>query len=348
MEIYYIIYIFLLLFTLKEVFLTKNSKLVFVLFTVFFILFVGLRKDVGNDYSTYLENYLLINSGLEGSATEYLYVLTNLIFSFDVFIFFISLFSFYYLHKAIAYFNKDYPITSYFIYFGIFLITYNIHILRQGISIAMVFYGYKYLYEKKRIEFILFVILAFTFHKSALIVLPFTFLININLTVKRQIILLVIATVVYLLSNVFVDLFYIIAANTPILSSYLAFYRREEFTATGITLGMLMDMVIMIALLLKFKNLEGKDLFMYRLFFISVILSLLLSFMPAGIRLNYYFRTSLIFILPLLFRLYNLKKITIASLVFITYYYLYVTFNGQTEYGRGDRNLEYKTIFDEQ
>ena len=48
--------------------------------------------------------------------------------------------------------------------------------MRQYIAIALVAYSFRFIFEKKLIPFVLFVLLATTFHTSAIVVLPLYFL----------------------------------------------------------------------------------------------------------------------------------------------------------------------------
>lgn len=60
---------------------------------------------------------------------------------------------------------------AYFIYL-IFTFSTGLNIIKQTIAISIVFYSLKYVYEKKKLYFILLVFIAFLFHSTAFVVLP--------------------------------------------------------------------------------------------------------------------------------------------------------------------------------
>lgn len=328
-----------------ELFNKKYSYYNTWIITAFFILFAGIRYGVGNDYFSYYDNYLGINHGTGTDSTEIIYVLLNKVLSFELIIFFFSFFSFLFLKKAIDYFCPRYGVTAYLIFYTFFLITYELHIIRQGLAISMILYGYKFLFEKKYVNYILIVILASMFHVSSIILLPFIFLVRINITVKIQIIFFVFSLIMLIFQDSIITIYYFLATNTPILNKYLLVYRQAERSSYGVSSGMILDLLVLLFFMIKQKTLNDKENFLFRIFFISVVLTFVLSLDPAALRLTYYFRTVNIFLIPLLFEYFKYKIIPFTFILAISGMYLYITFTAISEYGRGDRNLHYYTIF---
>ncbi|MGJ1285264.1 EpsG family protein [Sphingobacterium spiritivorum] len=347
MDIYYIILLIIFFFSTLDGFKGQHySKLLFYIAIVFLIFFVGIRFQVGNDYNAYYSNYLGINSGGSTDSKEIVYVLLNKILSFEGVIFFFSLLSFYFLARSIRYFNPDYSNTALLIYFSLFLVTFNIHIIRQGLAIAIILYSYKYFFEKKYYIYIALVLLAAGFHLSALIVLPISYFFKFNFKKKTQIILLLSSVIISFNASKLIDLYYTIANNIPVLNKYLVFYRRDESGQYTFSFGMLFDILVLLFLMRKSENFSEKQTFLYKIFYISVILSLLLVVDQAALRLNYYFRVVLILLLPLLIGHFRVRLAVRLGILLACYLYLYMGFTSIGEYGRGDRNLRYKTIID--
>lgn len=345
MEIYYTIFFVLVIFSFLD--RTGNltySKLFFRIGIIFFIIFVGIRYEVGNDYHSYYLNYLGINSNGYTDSKEIIYVLFNKIFNFESVIFLFSCLSFFFLYKSIKYFNVDYSNTILLVYYSFFLVTFNLHIIRQGLAVALVLYSYKFLYEKKYILFLIFVLVASGFHISALIVIPISYFFKYEINKKIQIFILFISLVISYNIDIIMDFYYLVASNIPILNKYLLYYRQGEVGQYTFSMGMLFDILILLVLMSKQNNFSEKNKFLYNIFYISVILSLLLVVDEAALRLNYYFRIVIIFLLPFVITQFKVKLFVKFFIILACFLYLYQTFNAIGEYGKGDRNLHYKTI----
>lgn len=345
MIIYYFIFFVLTLLLLSEIFNKRFSNINTWIITIFFIFFVGIRYGVGNDYFAYYDNYNGINNGSDTDSTEIFYVLLNKVLNFELVIFFFSFFSFFFLKKAIDFFNPRYGVTSYLVFYSLFLITFDIHIIRQGLAISLVLFGYKYLFLKRYLTFLLIVVLASTFHLSALILVPFILLIQLKFSIKSQLFLIGLSFIVFIYQDVVVETYYKLAMNIPLMSKYLLVYRQEERISYGISSGMILDVIVLIALFFKLKQFNDKENFLFRIYFISVILSVLLSLDPAALRLVYYFRVVIIFLIPLFFKYFKFQIFTLLIVCLICLQYLITTFTVIGEYGRGDRNLKYYSIF---
>src|SRR5699024_10398344 len=61
----------------------------------------------------------------------------------------------------------------------------SFNITRQILAVAIVFIGSKHLYERRFFKYMLFVFLAFLFHKSALIMIPFYFILNFRVNLRN-------------------------------------------------------------------------------------------------------------------------------------------------------------------
>lgn len=145
------------------------------------ILVSGLRLGVGTDYYTYvslynsLKNYTF-SEYLQGGPTEIGFYLIGtfsrmigdsemlMFFGFSmltVIFFYLGLNRYQLRHKSIIYF-----LFIFTIYPGSF------NLVRQSAAISIAFYANSFLLEKKRVKFLLLMLLAGTVHVSALIAIP--------------------------------------------------------------------------------------------------------------------------------------------------------------------------------
>lgn len=350
MLIYYIYIFVFCIGSFFEKYDAKVGKRIFNVLIIAIIIFLGIRYKVGNDYMAYYNNYRGINFGnYLVSAEEPLYVLANRLLSFEIFIFVFGFLSIWLLRKFIVQFAEPgFLVITLLVYYCLYFVIFNVHLIRQGLAISIVLYSYIYLFKKDYRMYLLLVVVAFLIHTSAIFVVPFGFLFHKELKIKLQVILLAAGLGIALNPVFFGNIFYSIAGSIPVLNKYLDFYRIEEVTNYGVSTGIIMDICLVVFFMFNLKKLNPKERFLYNIFFISVIFSLLLIINPGALRLNYYFRTTNIFLLPLIYKHFKIKLIPFLIVIGISIIYLINSFSTMGEYGRGDRNLPYKTLFDKE
>lgn len=99
--------------------------------------------------------------------------------------------------------SKD-PCFSFLLYSVLFYSFFAVTGCRQTIATALiVFLGYKYIKERKLIEFAIVSFIAFTIHKSAVVFIPYYFIANIPITPIYVFIAIIIVVVVAILGKSF-------------------------------------------------------------------------------------------------------------------------------------------------
>ena len=344
MEIYFVFFFILAIASFFKLINLTFLKIIFVIL----ILFTGLRYNVGNDYLTYQYNFNAIKTGLgESVSTEPLYLLINYISpNFEFVIFFYAFFSFYFLYKALIFFSDQYRILNLLIFYSLYFIIFDIHIIRQGLSVSIVLYSYIYLYKKEYKTFLFWLLIAFLSHKSALFVLVLLPFFKINF-IKFYSIYLIFASIIFsFFSNHVLSFIYLVMSYIPFISNYSLYYRIEEATNYGISFGIICDLILFILLFFNRKKLNSKDFFLYKIFFVSIFFTFIFLVQPNALRLIYYFRVVNIFLFVILFcKIYLNIFFTQISIILYCYLYFMVNFTGEDrEHGKSDRNLYYKTI----
>lgn len=159
----------------------KNKKKYIIVAALVFTVIAGLRAvSVGIDTKNYVRLFGHIADGnlnlAHGLETSFKYICAFLlaIWNNNNFLFFVFALITNVLIFARMWDFKDrisLPWAT-MIYFGVFyFMTFNI--MRQFIAVAIIFYGTRYLAEKKYFKFLLFVLLGFLFHKSAILGIGF-------------------------------------------------------------------------------------------------------------------------------------------------------------------------------
>jgi hypothetical protein len=277
MALTYFIYISLLLFmvtlgfidvrsngnslSLKKDRLIRRPLLLFSILT--FTIIIGLRYDVGIDWKHY-KNLLeeLMNNGTTDREIEYGYYLLMKIVDYlrlnYVYIFIlISFLQIIFLYARGKDFNKVFPfLIIFFFTMGNFI--YSLNIMRQMIAISIIFYGTKYIVNKNFIAWLLICVLAFFFHKTSVICIPFYFL-NRNLS-KNRIIFIGILILVYAILK-----FFIVERLEGLLnfsnllfgkeSSLSAFYNQDREVITNGGSGLfLITQIVIYAVMIFYYN----------------------------------------------------------------------------------------------
>ncbi|MGQ2091037.1 EpsG family protein [Ornithobacterium rhinotracheale] len=161
----------------------KNKTLVY-FFLVCLMLITGLRDMIGGyDVYIYAEVFevlkgkqLYIYNSFEKGFLTYYYILQQVSTKRE-FLFFASAIIMYGLHFFVIKKNTENISLSLFIYFCKFFI-YSFVYLRQGLAMAVIWLSISLIINRKYLLALLFIGLAFTFHKSSLIFLPYILIAN--------------------------------------------------------------------------------------------------------------------------------------------------------------------------
>ncbi|MDN7020674.1 EpsG family protein [Lactiplantibacillus plantarum] len=154
-----------------------------------FFLIAALRYRVGTDYSVYMDmqipqllrgidyklkyEYLyqaVIKLGMAISGYQLVFILTHLILLF-------------FIWKSFENLSADLCFSVFIFMFGAFYNT-SLNIMRQSIAMAVFLYSIKFIVRRDFRRFLIMIIIAFLFHKSAIIFLPLYWLPEIKLSDK--------------------------------------------------------------------------------------------------------------------------------------------------------------------
>lgn len=170
---------------------TKIKKIIFlsISFLQMFLLSV-FRLNIGYDYQMYVEGfYRMAMSGF--SDMNYLdweigFVLFTKIVAFFTLnhYIYLGIISFFCLGSS-AYFiykNSKMVCLSTILFINLYFFYLNMNFLRQSIAISIILFSWSFLKRNKFIPYILIVLLAATFHSTALIMIPLYFIVKIKPT----------------------------------------------------------------------------------------------------------------------------------------------------------------------
>jgi hypothetical protein len=341
---YYFIYLILFFFSFLEVYTAGriiNSKKWLFLLILLLILFTGLRWDVGNDFISYVTAYKQLHTLTYHQYFEPTFVLLMKISPNVEFLFFIIALASLLLVYKYLFLQTKYPICSFFLYFSIYFIIFNIHILRQGLAISVVVMGLYY-FEKRKILGLSLLALAITIHYSAAIILPILLLSKVAEKSRLSISAMVLITFGLLLVIV---QFHLISNFVESLNLRYAKVYFDAHRDVGVYLSLGAFMYVLFALYIglyyPFYLKRGMKQHVY--FYWSSLLVYILCLSHSILtRLPYYGLIYFCILVPELFEIYQdklAKLILFLLIALVSFLYLYKNINA------GVAHLDYHTIF---
>lgn len=315
----------------------KKNKVVVWFFFAFVLFFLMLRHEtVGADIKNYLNRFKEVSNQTFKEIfteydSEYLYYVLNRMIGFftsnkQVFLSIIAVICV--IPVAKLYSKSENALLT----IAIFLIGSNFDMLfsglRQSLAIAIVAISYKYIKEKKFFKFLLIVLVAFFFHKSAFIALLLYPVYHMKITrIKAALFVPVIGAVFVFRNQIFE---YIL----QFLGEYGEQYELSETTGYA--------MIALFTLFLVFsyvvpneENMDKETIGLRNIMIITLIIQTFALASPVAMRMNYYNIMLVPLLLPRIINRCNerdkrvYRYIEIGLIVFFILYYFYRAHTGE-------------------
>ena len=308
--------------------LQRTAKLFFLgLFGVTVALLIGLRHEIGNDWFAYfISNNHLLNTNLYDALFSYYEPGYNFInwvsaqINFGIYganLFCSAIFVF-----GLIFFSKTlpYPWISLGISMPVIGIVFAMGATRQSAALGFTYIAIKYLMQGSRAKYFIFICLAMTFHKSAIVMMPFGMIGGRNNKLRYQ----------FMFALLFL---FVIWLFWDRFESYYIYYMKSNLTNYGELLysyggrtrvWMNVVPVLFYFLLSKNKNLfkEPGGSFWKNLSLATIISIPLVEFFSlATDRVNLYFSVIQIMIWPRIISIQRSKfqKAFVAFSIFLLY-----------------------------
>lgn len=302
------IYAFIFLYLHKDI---RSKKIFVIVTTVQMIILNGLRsRHVGIDTLRYEKRFLQIGENTEfPSIVEepaFDFVQQVVIFytdNFNVWLFLVSSFVF----SAIGLFVYRYSSNYYISYILIITLDYfdfAFSGMRQMIAMVIILFTYKYVIEKKLLQFVLIVFIASLFHLSAVVVLPLYFIVNVDWNKINLSLIFFAYMIVYFLRYdigwLFLNLYY--RSDTEMVNRFFnpnSIGRLSLFILGLVVLGAIVTN--------PFKYKVRENIVLINIMLFSFILQSFSSVSYLFTRLNMYYLFFIIIYLPNIFK--NIDKL---------------------------------------
>lgn len=322
---FYIVLFFIAIYFIKKVEnvykkrdLLKNSKEKIIIFSLLGIgipiLLSSVRYKVGTDYNNYLDYYTIYSqlsfNEILKYGSEFLFILIIKIahiFEEPQIMFAITAFlTVFITYKAILNKKEKLSISLMFALYIFLYYMYSLNIIRQALAVAIIFYSYRYILQNDFKKFLLMIIVATLFHTTAILFLPFYFIVPKKNEKNKKIMFIVRIMVILMVLIVTVNF----NRTINILSNIEGFNRFIIYNVSktqGQNKQIIINTIMLFIFILYKKSLKEYDennktyLFLY---IIGYILTLSGFISPYAKRMALYFNISEIYLLA------SLPKIT--------------------------------------
>ncbi len=318
---------------------TKYKKLTVYLGFAILVIVASFRYMVGTDFLTYTRsisyygdmtwNEFFSLSLLEDFGNKLYTRLTYQIGGYKLFFGTSALITILPIYLLVKYNFQRIYIGLSFVYFLLFFYPASYNIVWQYIAAGITFYSLKYIFSGNLIKFILLILLAFLFHKSAIVFLPIYFLWNHreNKIANLSIIIptLLIVVIMVLNYSLFIELF----STIKVFEEYGAYAIGQDRGANRDFFVYLFMFIIFFIFLKKLRKIDERNMLFLIIFLISVLIGITGFYHPQVKRIAIYYQLpSMILIgyLPMLFvkefRFFITLSISIMAIMFfiVTYY----------------------------
>lgn len=217
---------------------SENQKYATISFisVIIFTFIIGLRHYVGGDYAVYLNSFENLDiSSIDNTehyepAYYFLMVILKYLGIGFPFLFIITTFlQIYFIYKWASNY-KFLLIWIVYFYFTTLYLFESMNIIRQAIAFSLILYSITYIYKSKFFQFSLIILIAFLFHKSAIIFLPLYFFIKTD-WIKSKYIQLALLLLFFLLTDIIIDFFFskVVGVSNLLNYEYSSVFKGDEF-----------------------------------------------------------------------------------------------------------------------
>ena len=326
---FYLFIFFLLVFCsfLELTNISKYKKLLLQFVSCFVLIGIaGFRYETGGDWTSYtaffndVEPLDRVLSGsapvFESSIWETGYKTINTIvktcgLGIQTVFFLVSLFSISLLFFSIKEYLR-YPIVALLIYFGSCYFALDMIAIRQAMAVAIFFYGVRFIYKRQLLLYLLTIIFACLFHRSAILLFPLYFFVGKEFSKNKYVVFFIFSVCIFFFQIKWMTWLLVAVANI-IGGSYAGVinaYATSSVYGIGrtISIGILINFFLFIIYMYKRNELLKLPYFncFFNLFMLNILVYFVFyEFIEIGDRYRYYFLISNIILLPYLLIIYQ-------------------------------------------
>ena len=221
--------------------------------------------------------------------------------------------------------NSSSPVFSILIFFLSFGYFHQFNIMRQFIACGIILYGFKYIKERKLIAYLITVMIAFSFHRIAVIGIVFYILYGIKINTR-------IGIMIVLCSKVLLGSIRDVVGSFLAGTRYYSIFRDPRAYESGyMILEIILSILIYIFAILVERNCDGLDSrdfnFNIWLSVIALIITLNSNVLPIPYRILWYVNlNNIVFVPQMIGSITKKKNVSIAKCSVLGVYFAYFSY----------------------
>ena len=299
----------------------KLSRQLFTLPVVLMLIGIaGLRYETGGDWDVYtylfqifpdlqtLRNYpaLIHSKHSEEGFVLLCAVIKSLGGNIQTLFLVVTAFNITLIASVLPKYTK-YPVVALLCYYSILYFNLEMIFIRQAMAVALCFYALQYISDRKPVRFILFVLLASCFHRVAIVLLPFYFVLDKKLPSWVYLTVIgvgafIMATGVHWIKDIFMDISSLLGEK---YADKAEMYTTSNLFAVdrGISLGFILNLLILAAVMLFKRSIDERPHGTVHLNMFALSLALYYycyELVEVSNRFRLFFLISVIVVLPLI------------------------------------------------
>lgn len=278
------------------------------IFVMGVLTFFGMfRYEIGADYDWYIVLFNTVKMDDLYPEPSFLYlveILRYFKFSYQMLFIAYELPIMLILWNAIRYYTKDTE-TQILIVTLFFCLQYSFSLngIRQGLSLVLIFWGYRYCLERNLCKYLLVLGIAVAIHYSAIIAVFFYFIPHKVYSWHKYIVIFILTFAVFKL-NILLSFLSSILSLLQVEGRYLSYVSDvDSINTTGLFMFYQFGLFLISRIAILQMKPELKSII--NLWFIGILIHLLFSFSAPITRLARYFEYFMILIIPFVIRYLN-------------------------------------------
>ena len=307
---------------------------------IMLICIAGLRYETGGDWDTYttLFNDFPPFSRLIGRPAEFadisveegFVLLCALVKSLGGTVqhlfFVVSLINITLIACAASKYTK-YPVVALLCYYGILYFNLEMIYIRQATAVALCFFALQYIPSKRMVPYMIFILLACTFHRVAALMIPLSFLLNIKMPSWAYLAVVGIGAVVMLAGIPWIQTIFLTVAGWlgENYAEKAELYTEDAMFAVnrGLSLGFILNLAIFAVIIFFKEKIDALPYgtIMLNMFFASLVLYYYcFELVEVSNRMRLFFLIGIIALLPMVLEVLPLFLERLAGLVVVALY----------------------------
>lgn len=294
------------------------------------ILISGFRYGSGTDYGTYSYMYSNTPNIIISETSEFGYeILNKILFNISpnpqIFFFTTSMIINILIVWGICKYSRKFELSMY-LYITTYIYYSTFNGIRQWIASAIIFIAFKHLLNRDFKKYIIYVLIAFLFHNSALVMIPMYFIANRRFLSKKTLGIIILFISMYVFYNGFLGMLFDLLQNTKYAHYEQGMQDWQESASLIRVVVYAIPLIIISIFYEKVEKYEDENIdIIMNLCLMSVLFMLLANKHVFFARMNLFFDIYYVLLIPKLtqFKDKKLNKFMYYSIAICYFAYSY-------------------------